>query len=142
MTQVEVISEDGLRHRVLAGNHVLVADEPAHLGGQGSGVTPYELLLAALGTCTSMTLLMYARRREWPLEGVRVRLSHERVHARDCADCPQTDAWLEVINKEIEVRGPLSADQLTRLAEIAERCPVNRTLHQSVHTRQRLSLAG
>jgi putative redox protein len=142
MTQVVVTGDGGLRQQVWAGKHSLVVDEPAELGGEDSGPNPYELLLAALGACTSITLTMYAQRKGWPLEQVEVRLSHERVHANDCADCEEREGYLDVIEKEIVVGGELSDEQVTRLGEIAEKCPVNRTLHATVHTRQKIRRAG
>ncbi len=141
MTQVVVSSDHNLRQEIWAGNHALAADEPVGLGGDDSAPTPYELLLAALGSCTSMTLLMYARRKQWPLEAIEIRLKHERIHARDCADCEQHDAYLDHVDKEIVVSGPLNEEQVRRLGEIAEMCPVNRTLHQSIRTSQSIRLA-
>lgn len=141
MTQVVVSSDRNLRQEIWAGRHSLAADEPQDVGGDDSAPTPYELLLAALGACTSMTLQMYARRKQWPLEAVEIRLEHARIHARDCADCEQRDAYLDHIDKQIVVSGPLSEEQVQRLGEIAEKCPVNRTLHQSVHTSQSIRLA-
>ena len=141
-TQVVVSSAGGLRQEVWAGRHTLSADEPAELGGADAGPNPYELLLAALGACTSMTLLMYARRKEWPLESVEVRLTHNRIHARDCAECEQREGYLDHVAKEIVVAGSLSDDQVTRLGEIAEKCPVNRTLLASVHTTQKIRRAA
>lgn len=142
MTQVVVTSKEGLRQEIWAGTHTLGADEPVDLGGDDSAPTPYELLLGALGACTSMTLQIYAQRKQWPLEAVEVRLCHDRIHARDCEDCEQGEGYLDHIDKEIVVSGPLSEEQVGRLGEIAERCPVNRTLHQSVHTSQTIRLAA
>jgi uncharacterized OsmC-like protein len=142
VTQVIVSSDEKLRQTVRAGRHAITADEPVDLGGDDAGPNPYELLLGALGTCTSMTVLMYARRKGWPLEGVEVRLTHSRIHAADCADCEQKDGYLDHVEKEILLRGPLSAEQVDRLGEIAEKCPVNRTLHQAIHTSQTVRAAG
>ena len=116
------------RQSVRVGRHSLVSDEPVAAGGGDEGPTPYDLLLAALGTCTSMTLGVYARRKGWPLESVRVRLSHARVHAADCVDCETQNAMIERVDREIELVGPLDAAQRSRLLEIANRCPVHRTL--------------
>ncbi len=127
--EVVVRSLDGpFRQRVRAGRHAWIADEPASVGGADSGPTPYDELLAALGTCTSMTLAMYARRKRWPLEGVEVRLRHDREHARDCEDCEEQDARIDVLSADLELRGPLDDEQRARLLEIAHRCPVHRTL--------------
>ncbi len=127
--EVRVTSLDGpFRQTVRAGRHAWIADEPASVGGADSGPTPYDELLAALGTCTSMTLAMYARRKGWPLEGVDVRLRHDREHSRDCEDCPEKDARIDVLSADLALRGPLDDEQRARLLEIAHRCPVHRTL--------------
>lgn len=138
--EVVVSSGTGFRHEAWAGEHTLVIDEPASLGG-GAGPNPYELILAALGACTSMTLRLYAQRKEWPLEQVEVRLQHSRIHAQDCADCANQEGYLDYVEKEIVVSGPLTEAQVARLSEVAERCPVNVTLHASVHTAQTIRLA-
>ena len=125
---VRVQSAGYLTQEVVAGRHRLVADEPAADGGSDQGPNPYELLLAALGTCTSMTLQLYAKRKGWPLEAVVVELRQERVHGEDCANCDERDVRVDRIWKRLILRGPLDETQRRRLAEIAERCPVNRTL--------------
>ena len=102
---------DGFVQEVEAGGHRLRSDEPVAAGGTDAGPTPYDLLLAALGSCTSMTVGMYARRKQWPLERVTVRLRHSRVHARDCAACETADAMLTVIDRDVQFEGPLSDDQ-------------------------------
>lgn len=111
--------------------HILVADEPASVGGEDAGPTPYDYIVAGLGACTSMTLQMYAGRKEWPLEEARVSLKHRRIHANDCDDC-EADQRLDVVDREIELVGPLSDEQRARLMEIADRCPVHRTLEAGV----------
>jgi uncharacterized OsmC-like protein len=121
-----------------AGRHRLIADEPTRVGGSDSGPSPYELLLASLGSCTSMTLGLYARRKGWPLEEVAVRLRHSKVHADDCADCESKPALLDRIEREISLIGALTDEQRARLLEIAEKCPVHRTLTSSVDVRTRL----
>jgi putative redox protein len=113
---------------VRMGRHALIADEPVAAGGADAGPTPYDLLLAALGTCTSMTLAVYARRKGWPLESVRIRLRHSRVHAADCENCETQNAMIARVDRTIELTGSLDTAQRARLLEIADRCPVHRTL--------------
>lgn len=129
----------GLAQDITFGPHTLIADEPVEVGGSDRGPTPYDLLCAALGSCTSMTLQMYARRKGWPLEGVVVRLRHGRIHARDCAECETREGKLDLIEREIALRGPLSDEQRERLREIADRCPVHRTLTQEIVIRTALA---
>jgi len=132
----EVLVEGGLSgfaNSVWAGAHHLLADEPVNLGGTDTGPNPYEFLLAALGACTSMTLRMYADRKGWPLEGIRVHLAHGKIHAKDCGDCETKEGRIDRITRDIEVAGPLDDAQRARLLEIADRCPVHRTLHSEVN---------
>jgi putative redox protein len=117
--------------QITAGHHQLIADEPQPVGDD-AGPTPYDLLLAALGTCTSMTLRMYADRNGWPLERVRVTLRHARIHAKDCADCETTNGWIDHIDRRIELTGGLEESQRDRLLLIADRCPVHQTLTSEV----------
>jgi putative redox protein len=112
---------------LLDGRHMLVADEPKP-AGDDRGPNPYELLLMALGACTSMTLRMYATRKNLPLEGVQVRLRHSRVYDRDCAGCEDKPVEIGRIDREIELRGALTPEQRQRMLEIADKCPVHRTL--------------
>ena len=105
-----------------------MADEPAAYGGGNEGPSPYDYLLAALGACTGMTLQVYARSKGWPLEQVVVRLFHQKVHADDCSDCPEKNRQIDSIVREVELSGELDESQQQRLLEIAERCPVHRTL--------------
>jgi uncharacterized OsmC-like protein len=132
---------DGFAQTINASGHVLPADEPTEQGGTATGPTPYDLLLAALGACTSMTVSMYARRKQWPLQHVTVHLRHSRVHAEDCAQCEATAKKLDRIERELELRGPLTDDQRTRLLSIAERCPVHVTLTSEIDIRTRLRAA-
>ena len=130
---------DGFAQEIVAGPHRFSSDEPASAGGADTGPTPYDLLLAALGSCTSMTVAMYARRKEWPLEQVTVRLRHSRVHAEDCAACETHDARLTVIDLDLEFEGALDDAQRTRLLAIANRCPVHLTLTATIQIRSKLA---
>jgi uncharacterized OsmC-like protein/fermentation-respiration switch protein FrsA (DUF1100 family) len=114
------------------GRHTLAADEPVAFGGTDTGPTPYELVAAGLGACTSMTMRMYADRKGLPLQHVRVTLRHDKVHAEDCADCETKQGMLDRIDREIELAGPLDDDAKAKLLEIADKCPVHRTLHSEV----------
>jgi uncharacterized OsmC-like protein len=129
----------GFAQQIVAGRHRLATDEPLTAGGSDSGPTPYDLLLAALGSCTSMTVAFYARRKEWPLESVTVRLSHSRIHAEDCANCETKEGRLDQIDVVIEVVGDLTEEQRRRLVEIAEKCPVHRTLQSEIVIRTRIA---
>ena len=129
---------DGFVQEIIAGPHHLRSDEPTSVGGTETGATPYDLLLAALGSCTSMTMAMYARRKKWPLERVTVRLRHSHVHAEDCAACETQNAMLTVIDREIALDGSLDEDQRARLLAIANRCPVHLTLSSRIDIRTTL----
>ncbi|MBI2760963.1 MAG: OsmC family protein [Chloroflexi bacterium] len=126
-------------HSLVAGTHAYYADEPEQDGGDDLGPTPYELLLWALGACTSMTLLMYARRKGWPLADVSVHLRHNRHYAEDCANCEAPTARIERIEREIVLIGDLTDDQRARLLDIAARCPVHRTITSDVQIVDRLT---
>jgi putative redox protein len=128
-----------LTQDVVIGRHRLTADEPLGAGGSDLGPNPYDMLLAALGACTSMTLRLYADHKKWPLERVAVRLSHEKIHAADCADCETRDGKIDRIEREIDLSGPLDDAQRQRLLEIAEKCPVHRTLHSEIKVASRLA---
>jgi uncharacterized OsmC-like protein len=130
MSEVTVTSLSNLQNRVTYGDgQTLVTDEPVAVGGEGAGPDPYALLLAALGSCISMTLTLYARRKNWPLEGVTVRLTQRRVHAKDCQECEGvTEGFVHRIERTVDIRGDLSEEQFARLREIAHKCPVHRTL--------------
>jgi putative redox protein len=117
--------------QITVGRHLLLSDEPRPIGDD-AGPTPYDLLLAALGACTSMTVRMYADRKGWPLERVRVTLRHSRIHAKDCADCETTKEWIDHIDRDVELAGDLDDTQRQRLLDIAERCPVHQTMTSQV----------
>ncbi len=125
---------------ISVGSHLLQGDEPVSAGGSDVGPNPYELLLAALGSCTSMTVRMYADRRQWPLEGVHIELSYARVHAEDCTACDLELKLVDGIEMELSLFGELSESQRQRLREIANKCPVHRTLESPIPIRARLAL--
>lgn len=129
------LEEAHYRTEIYAGGHTLIADEPKEVGGTGLGPSPYDLLNASLGACTVMTLRMYADRKGWPLEVISARLKHEKVHAKDCKTCENKAATgkIDHITREIQLEGPLDEAQRKRLMEIANRCPVHRTLHGDIH---------
>ena len=132
------IGKTGLTTDILAEGHRLIADEPVSIGGNGSGPTPYGYLLAGLGACTAMTLRMYADRKEWPLDSVTVKLNHQKIHAADCEDCQIKEGKLDQIEREIELSGALDDQQEQRLLQIADRCPVHRTLHSEIVIKSKL----
>ncbi len=137
---VETTETDGFTNEVKAGAHALAADEPTSVGGADEGPNPYEYLLAALGACTSMTLRMYAKRKGWSLDHVEVKLRHGRIHAKDCEDCASDKGLVDEIFTEVRVEGDLDEEQQARLMEIAERCPVHKTL--TTETKIRMSRGG
>jgi len=122
-----------LRTDVRAGTHSFVADEPPGSGGKDAGPSPYDLLVGALGSCTAMTLEIYALKMSWPLEHVIVRLRHDRLHAKDSASAEA--GFLDHIEREITLEGPLTREQRAKLLEVAETCPVNRALCSSIQVR-------
>ena len=135
-----IVHGDGVvfAQEIFAGSHKLEADEPVSAGGTGSGPGPYEFLLAALGSCTSITVTMYARRKGWPLSEVTVWLRHSKVYATDCADCESREAIVDQIARDIRFGGPLTAEQRQRLLDIANKSPVHRTLTSKVTIMTRL----
>jgi uncharacterized OsmC-like protein len=125
------------KQEIIAGKHRLVADEPASAGGGDAGPDPYDYLLAALGVCTSMTVGLYARRKQFPLENITVSLWHSRIYAQDCEECETKEGMLDRIDVEVELTGLLSAEQHDKLMEIAAKCPVHRTLTSEINIRLR-----
>ena len=125
-------SAAGFEQEITAGSHHLKSDEPIASGGTNTGPGPYELLLAALGSCTSMTVAMYARRKSWPLESVTVHLRHSKVYVEDSAHSETRPAFLDHIDRDIRFSGSLNAEQRLRLLEIADKCPVHRTLTSKI----------
>jgi putative redox protein len=139
IVRVEETGDGVYANEVVVGPHVLRADEPKSVGGDDSGPTPYGLLSAALGACTTMTLRMYANRKEWPLERVSVSIAHEKIHAKDCEACETETGRIDRFDRVLRIEGEaLTADQRERLLEIADRCPVHRTLHGEVDVRTRI----
>jgi len=130
---------DGFATEVAAGRHLLLADEPKAVGGSDLGPTPYDLLAAALATCTSMTLRMYAAHKKLDFESAEVRVTHGRIHADDCADCEQRDGMVHEFQRELVLEGNLSDAQRNRMVEIADRCPVHKTLHNEISIKTRLA---
>jgi putative redox protein len=130
MSDVVVTSLTNLRNEVRYGaGQTFITDEPVAAGGEDAGPDPYTLLLAALGSCISMTVTLYARRKQWPLEKVTVRLRQNRVHVKDCQECVQSkDGFIHRIERAVTFSGPLSDEQRARLDEIAHKCPVHKTL--------------
>lgn len=133
LVQVQETRQSKLQQLVSIGPHRLTADEPVSVGGQDSGPNPYEFLLAGLGACTSMTMRMYADRKSLPLERVTVTLKHSKIHAEDCESCETKIGMLDRIERVIAIEGDLDAEQRSKLMEIADKCPVHRTLTSEIH---------
>jgi len=127
----------GFAQKIQIGPHQLVADEPVSYGGTDIGASPYDLLLAALGSCTSMTIGLYARKRGWPLENITISLRHLRIHAKDCDDCETKEGKVDRIWREIHLTGNLTDEQRAKLMEIADKCPVHQTLTSEINIKTR-----
>jgi len=133
-----VVRETGggkFQQEIVSGPHRFLADEPVKVGGLDSGPGPYDLLLAGLGACTSMTLRLYADHRKLPLDRVTVRLTHNKIHAEDCLNCETKEGMVDRIDRNITMEGKLDAEQRKRLLEIADKCPVHRTLESEIDIR-------
>lgn len=140
MTATDVIVRgDAARfaQEIVVGPHRLTADEPIEFGGKNTGPSPYDLLLAALGSCTSMTVSWYARTKKWPLESVTVNLRHSKIHAADCRDCETKEGKIDRIERDIHFVGKLDPEQQKKLLEIADKCPVHRTLRSEIDIQTR-----
>ena len=124
--------EDGYTTEIIADKHELLADEPISIGGNDFGPSPYELLSSSLAACTAMTLHMYARRKKWPLEEVKIHVNYSKDYYYDCEHCDEQGSRFDTFERILEFEGPLDADQKKRLMEIADKCPVHRTLASEV----------
>ena len=123
--------------KIEIGSHHLTADEPVSFGGSDTGSSPYDLILAALGACTSMTIGLYARKRKWPLEHITVSLRHSKIHAADCEECETKEGRIDRIELDIYLDGALTDEQRAKLMEIAEKCPVHQTLTSEINIKSR-----
>ena len=132
----------GFPQEVTAGKYTLRADEPLSAGGTESAPDPYDYLLTALGSCTSMTVGWYARHHKIPLENITVSLRHSRIHAQDCAECATKNGLLDRIDLDVQLTGPITPEQHAKLMEVAGRCPVHRTLKSEIDIRLRAAQSG
>lgn len=123
------------QQEIISGPHRFLVDEPVKVGGLDSGPGPYDLILAGLGACTSMTMRLYAEHKKLPLDGVTVRLSHNKIHAEDCLNCETEESMIDRIDRNIMIEGPLDAEQRKRLMEIADKCPVHCMLESEIEVR-------
>ena len=131
-------SAEGFAQQIQVGSHQLLADEPESMGGTNTGPNPYDLLLAALGSCKAMTVGIYARRKQWPLEQITVSLRHSKKHAVDCAECGTKAGKMDRIECDLQLAGSITAQQRSRLLEIANMCPVHRTLKAEIEIETQL----
>jgi uncharacterized OsmC-like protein len=127
----------GFAQEIEIGSHELFADEPTSYGGTDTGPSPYDLLLAALGACTSMTIGLYARKRGWPVEKITVSVHHSKIHAKDCDDCETKEGRIDRIEVEIHLEGALTDEQRAKLMEIAGKCPIHQTLTSEINIKTR-----
>jgi putative redox protein len=138
MPPVIVRSANSLRNEIEAGPHRLIGDEPVSAGGTDSGPTPYDFLSAALGTCTSMTMHVVAKRENIPLEGVEIKVENDRMYAKDCADCLDATGFIHRFTVSIKLIGSLTPEQRQRMLNVAQRCPVNKTLVSEIRIDEKL----
>ena len=124
--------KEGYKAEIISGNHLFFADEPVSAGGTDTGPNPYEYLLAALGSCTALTLRLYANNKKWPVDAIEVRVSHSNDYLKDCEDCPDKEAKIEHIDIKIKLTGDLTQEQRARLLDISTRCPVHKTLESGL----------
>ena len=127
----------GFVQSVQIGSHQITPDEPVSYGGTDKGPSPYDLILAALGSCTSMTIGLYARKRGWPVDKITVSLWHTKIHAHDCDDCETKEGRIDRIEMEIHLDGPLTDEQRAKLMEVANKCPVHQTLTSEINIKAR-----
>lgn len=133
MSEVVVTSKTNLQNEVRYGlGHTFTTDEPVEAGGEDAGPDPYTLVLAALGSCISMTVTLYARRKQWPVETVTVRLRQNRMHAKDCEVCDDAEGFIHRIERSVSITGNLTEEQRSRLQEIAHKCPIHKTLSSKI----------
>ncbi len=143
MATVFARSLDGYKVELQARGHTYLADEPEEAGGTNAGPNPYDLLLSALAACKLITMRMYAERKGWPFEGAELRLKTYKVHVRDCEDCEsEPNTMVDIIEVEMTIHGDLTDEQRRRIAQIADRCPVHRTLTGEIKIRGRLAEAA
>jgi len=132
---ISINDHTGFRTDIHAGGYDFIADEPVSVGGSGAGPTPYEYMLAAMGSCTAMTIRMYAGRKQWPIERITVRLRNTPAHIKDCLDCETSAVGPRRIDRIVEIVGQLTDEQRKRLLYIADRCPVKQTLERGIQIR-------
>ncbi len=140
IVHIHLPKDEPFKTTLTAGEHELIADEPERVdGGKDQGPDPYDYLLMSLGSCTVMTVKMYARRKEWPLEDVFLELKHNQRHDKDCENCEEEESKIDVIEKELIIEGDLSDEQLDKLLDISKKCPVHRTLQSDIKIESRLA---
>lgn len=142
MSTIEASWERGFQVTIRSNGHELLADEPAAVGGDDAGPTPYDLLLGSLAACTCMTVAMYCQRKGWALDGISVRYTHTRVHAKDCEDCDDPDHRIDQVHSSVSIDGDFDESQAKRLKQVAARCPVHKTLEAGVQIHDDVQVSG